>query len=140
MRHWASLAGLLLLGCPPPPQDPIVPADYGSWTEVRNCRRSPDHDLNYIRVVASPDAEAVYESRTGSFPEGAILLKLEYADPDCTDLAGMTAMERIEGDWVWQALSADRVVDLNESPGRCAACHETCGVPPDGYEGTCTAP
>lgn len=141
---WAAAPVILLTGCPPPMPSgdagpPIVPADYASWNEVRDCRRSPDHDLAYIRVFASPDAEPVYVSREGAFPEGAVLLKLEYADPDCTDLSGMTAMAWRGGDWQWQELSAARV-PFTESTERCAGCHEDCGEPPDGYLGTCTAP
>jgi len=150
LRHASALLALLLgcplllLGCPGPSPSgdagpPIVPSDYPSWTEVRDCRRSPDHDLAYIRVFADPSAEPVYLARDGAFPERATLLKLEYADPDCTDLDGMTAMVWRSGDWQWQELDADRV-PFAESTGPCVACHADCGEPPDGYLGTCTAP
>lgn len=142
MSHRAAsfaLFALLLTGCPGPVPEPIVPSDYATWTEVRTCRRSPDHDLAYIRVLADPSAEPTYLSRDGAFAEGATLLKLEYADPDCADLSGMTAMAWRGSDWQWQELDSERV-PFAESTEHCVACHADCGEPPDGYMGTCTAP
>ena len=110
-----------------------------SYLEVRDCRRSPDHDLAYIRVLASPDAADAYTARTTSFPEGAIVLKEEHADPDCTDLVRVSAMLREEGDWRWQQVDADGTV-LEIERERCAGCHAACGVPPGGHEGTCAEP
>jgi hypothetical protein len=132
---------LALGGCPPGPSSaPVFPADYRtSYVEVRDCRRSPDHDLSYIRVLASPDAESVYRTRTGAFPEGAVVLKEEYGDPACSDLSGWSAMRREGGAWHWQDVAVDRVVVEDDGP-RCVACHASCGVPPDGYEGTCALP
>lgn len=139
---WIALAlAALAVGCPSPEIEPVFPADYAStYTEVRTCRRSPDHDLAYIRVLSSPSAVDVYTTRTGDFPEGAVVLKEEYADPDCTDLVGLAAMERIGDDWRWQDVAPDRTVMDDGAIARCASCHAACGVPPEGYQGTCAVP
>jgi hypothetical protein len=40
-------------------------------------------------------------------------------------------------DWYWQDVDASRRV-VTENDARCIGCHTTCGVPPEGYQGTCT--
>jgi hypothetical protein len=135
-----------IAGCPTPPPatsdagTAFFPADYETrYAEVRDCRRSPDHDLSYIRVLASPDAEGTYTTRTGDFAEGAILVKPEYADDLCTDLLGITAMRRTAGSWEFQETDTmGRVVSTDTL--RCIGCHASCGVPPDGFMGTCALP
>jgi hypothetical protein len=138
----AILIGLVVVGCPSPPRtEPVFPADYASsYVLVRDCRRSPDHDLAFIRVLASPDAARVYNTRTGAFPEGAVIVKEEFADRACTNLSQWSAMRRERGAWRWQEVAADRTVMEDGDIPRCASCHAACGVPPDGYMGTCTQP
>jgi hypothetical protein len=41
--------------------------------------------------------------------------------------------------WVWQRVAADRSVTTENDP-LCITCHTSCGVAPDGYDGTCTMP
>src|SRR5690606_4162116 len=63
------------------------PADYAStYSEVRDCRQSGDHDLNNIRVVADSAAVGPYQDRSTPFPTGSIVLKeeFEFDDVDCT--------------------------------------------------------
>jgi hypothetical protein len=144
--------GAVTAGCPnPDPTGPVFPEDYAStYTEVRNCRQSGDHDLHRVRVLADPAALAVYRDRTGDFPPGAVVLKEEYdfGDMDCTgQIIAWTAMEKLEAgmdpdllDWSWQQVLGPgrRVVNIDPYP-ECASCHEDC-VPPDGYDFTCTVP
>lgn len=125
----------------------LVPADWAaSTTEVRNCRRSGDHDLNYIRVLADDAALAPYNARNAPFPDRSVIIKAEYADDACSDLAGFTAMRKEAGfapgggDWHWQRLDKDRKVVDDGTPDRCTRCHAACGVPPEGYDFTCTVP
>ena len=136
---------LMLAGCPPPAPSgdagvPFFPADYAtSFNEVRNCRRSPDHDLSYVRVLASPEAESTYTTRVGEFAEGAVLVKPEYADDLCRDLVGITTMRFTAGSWEFQETDVmGRVISTDTL--RCIGCHAGCGVPPDGYMGTCAVP
>jgi hypothetical protein len=42
-------------------------------------------------------------------------------------------------DWRWYQVTADRTIVGTDIP-RCIGCHTGCGVPPDGYEGTCAVP
>jgi cytochrome P460 len=148
-----SLASALLAACGndgEPGPLPAFPADYAdSYVEVRDCRSSGDHELNRVRVLADPAAAAVYQSRSGDFAEGAVVLKEEhdFADVDCTGpVVRWTAMVRrptaeaaeLLG-WRWQDLDAERRVK-SEDPSSCAGCHTGCGQPPDGFQGTCTVP
>ncbi|MCB9702170.1 MAG: cytochrome P460 family protein [Myxococcales bacterium] len=130
--------------------DPDFPADYpASYVEVRNCRGSGDHDLNNIRILADPSALGPYQGRNAPFPEGAIVLKEEYdfADQSCNGpVKQWTVMRRLAAGsspdtlgWSWQRVDAQRSVVDVDAP-RCIDCHTGCGVPPEGYEGTCAVP
>ncbi len=122
-------------------------ADYAAtYTEVRNCRASSDHDLHRIKVLADPAALGPYQTRTAPFPVGAILLKAEYdfADITCTGpIVEWTVMQKLAAPedlgWVWQRVAADRSV-TSENESLCITCHTDCGDAPEGYDGTCTVP
>lgn len=134
-----------------PENEPLFPADYAAtYQEVRDCRRSGgEHEINYVRVLADPDALGPYTDRTTPFPPGAVVLKEEYDFTDSTcagDIVQWSVMVKLDQgadpmalDWTWQRVDAERaVVDVNTAA--CAGCHEGCGFPPDGYDGTCTVP
>lgn len=147
----AFCTGGVLVGCGDDDTGPaLFPMDYAAtYTEVRNCRQSGDHDLNTVRVLADPIAMAAYSDRSVPFPEGATVLKEEYdfGDTTCTGpIKQFTVMQKLPVgsapdllDWHWQRVDADFVVVGDNTP-RCPACHQSCGVPPDGYDGTCTVP
>lgn len=132
---------------------PVFPEDYEStYTEVRNCRGSGDHDLNNIRVLADPAAVTPYQDHVDPFPEGSVVLKVEYdfGDTSCEgDPIGWTAMQRLATgsspdtlDWTWQEVDMQRRV-IEENGPACIGCHTACGgnAPPGfPYESTCTAP
>ncbi len=141
---------LLLVACgsdDPGLPPPVFPEDYAaSYVEVRDCRSSSDHDLHKIRVLADPASLDPYMTRTGGFPAGAIVLKEEYdfADADCTgEIIEWTVMQRNDdsatGGWLWQRIAPDRSL-ITQNEDRCIGCHDFCGKPPDGYEGTCALP
>jgi hypothetical protein len=102
--------------------------------------------LFYVRVLASPEAANAYANRDAPFPDGSVLVKEEHVDDACTDLARFAAMKRElgyapeAGDWHWQRLSPDRTVEQDGKLATCSGCHQSCGVPPDGHDGTCAAP
>jgi hypothetical protein len=133
-----------------PAPAPLFPADYASsYVQVRDCRLSSEHDLSPIRVLSDPATAADYQSRMDGFAEGAVVVKEEYdfSDPDCTgDIQRWTVMVREpEGSspdtlgWHWQKVDAARNV-VTDNEARCVNCHTTCGVPPEGYLGTCAVP
>lgn len=161
----ALFAVLAIAGCPGDGEDdgddmseeegmidsePMFPEDYeASYTEVRDCRGSGDHDLNNIRILVDGDALTAYEGRMEPFPEGAVVLKVEYDFGDTTcagEIKQWTAMRKLaEGagedtlGWEWQKVNAERQVETEDEP-RCIACHTGCGVEPDGYDATCSIP
>jgi hypothetical protein len=126
----------------------LFPANYAtSYTEVRDCRSSTEHELANVRVLADPAALGPYQGRDADFPVGSIVLKEEYEFGDATCIGSIvrwTVMQRLAAgtspdtlDWAWQDVEASRRVKSVDEP-RCIGCHTTCGVPPDGYQGTCT--
>lgn len=127
----------------------LFPEDYAAtFTEVRDCRPSGDHDLNNIRVLANAAAAGPYVDRDAPFPPGALLLKEEFdfGDVDCSgEIKQWTVMERRTTgsstetlDWGWQRVDWDRNVMSDDEP-RCIGCHQLC-VAPSGYDFTCTVP
>lgn len=131
-----------------PLPEPFFPEDFAkTYTLVRDCRRSIDHDLRYILVMADDLAVGPYKSRKKPFPVGSTLVKIEHQDELCTTPSRYTAMQRQEpgaatesGDWLFQRVTLDRVAyQDSKAVAQCVSCHETCG-PPDGYDWTCAAP
>jgi hypothetical protein len=116
---------------------------------VRDCRLSIEHDISMIRVLASPSALTTYQSRTGEFAEGALLLKEEYgsATPDCSGpILGWTLMQKLAAgsspdtlDFHWQKVNAQRDI-VSEDQTRCISCHTGCGSSKEGYRNTCATP
>lgn len=153
MRLPTALALTLLAGgCADGPSaapQPAFPADYAdSYVEVRNCRKSADHELEQVRVLADPDAIGPYRDRAGAFPEGAIVLKEQYDASDTTcsgPIAQWTVMQKdnetsARGGWNWQRVAADRRV-LETDAASCHGCHASCtGAPQPGYDFTCADP
>jgi hypothetical protein len=130
--------------------EPAFPADYAAtYTEVRNCRQSGDHDLNRIRVLADPQALGPYTRRDAPIPVDAVLLKEEYdiGDVDCTGpIKQWTVMQRLETgtapetlDWRWQRVDAERAVVGEDTPA-CYGCHAGCTEAAGGHDWTCTLP
>lgn len=135
--HFALCVALCAgLGCTSEPTTPapeaIFPAEAPTtWRQVRSCRHSHEHELNYIRVVADDLAHDRYLQWDAPFPVGATLLKLEYSDAACQQLVRYTAMRKLakgadpaRGDWRWQATSPERVVDEDAPIKVCVACHQ----------------
>ena len=149
------LAGVatLLVACSspetPPAPAPSFPADYAaSYAEVRNCRKSADHELDFVRVLADPAALGPYTDRASPFPDGAVVLKEQYdpGDETCSGpIAQWTVMLKNHGaterlGWDWQRVAADRHVVQTNTPS-CFACHEGCtGAASTGYDSTCADP
>lgn len=153
MRRAAKLAlGWLAAGCADAPAAspaPAFPSDYAdSYVEVRSCRKSADHELELVRVLADPDALGPYEGRAGEFPEGAVVLKEQYDATDTTcsgSVTQWTVMQKRAAatesrGWDWQRVSADRrVVETNTAS--CHGCHAGCtGGAQPGYDLTCADP
>jgi hypothetical protein len=155
LRGLHALASALLIGASgcaaddsPDGPSAAFPASYAAtYTEVRDCRNSGDHNLSRVRVLADPAALEPYQGRDADFPVGSVVLKEEhgFADTDCTAAPiRWTVMTRLAPgsspatlDWHWQDVDGARRV-TTENDSRCVGCHTGCGVPPDGYLGTCT--
>lgn len=127
---------------------PSFPADYAAaYVEVRDCRKSADHELEFIRVLADPAALAAYTDRAGAFPDGSVVLKEQYdpADASCsgpitqwTVMAKRAAASEHLG-WDFQRVAADRRV-VESNTASCFGCHQGCSGMPTGYDFTCADP
>ncbi|MDB4959933.1 MAG: hypothetical protein JWO36_7502 [Myxococcales bacterium] len=145
------LTFLAIAGCGDTVSTPAAfPADYkASYVQVRPCRSSSDHDLHHVRVLADPLGLDPYSMRNAPFPVGSVILKEEYdiGDSNCTGaLTDYTVMVKLAAgsspatlDWHWQRVDSGRNVVSDDEP-HCYTCHKMCGVPPDGYQGTCEVP
>jgi hypothetical protein len=153
MRAWpwvvlATLAGTT--GCGGESSaEPVFPADWETaLVEVRDCRLSAEHDLEYVRLFISP-AWAEHFDRCvvpggdcdEPFGEGALLVKPQYADPECSELVRLSVSLREEpasapgpDGWRWQEATADGTVILDGAPEGCTRCHEACD---DNYDLRC---
>lgn len=150
MRHLIAVVAVVASACGEDTASLPYPADYAStFTEVRDCRASADHDLHHIRVLASPSAVAPYQMRAAPFPEDAVVLKEEFdfADDTCSGPAiRRTVMTKLPTgsspetlDWSWVDVGAGKRI-VSEDDSRCIGCHTDCGVAPDGHDGTCAIP
>ncbi len=126
----------------------LFPATYAStYTRMRTCMPSPDHDLDNVLVYTDPLASEPYMNRDNPFPVGAVVLKEEYgvADMTCSGpITQWTVMVKLPDgsspmtlDWHWQRVQADRTVETDNDPA-CYNCHVGCGVAPDGFDDTCS--
>lgn len=154
---WSGLACSAVLGCdePAPATDAggepepqaVFPADFDdTYHEARDCRGSHEHELRYVRVLVSHDAQGPYDALSPDmpYPVGATLVKPEYEDEDCETLLGYTAYRKLDedenpagGDWWWQRLDTERRVLEEGAPWRCINCHTVHCAPPYGYDLTC---
>lgn len=143
---------LLALGCgddkttdPPPAATPYFPSDYlATYSLVRDCRFSVEHDGFFIAVHCNPSAAPAYQSGVYPFVEGTVIVKTLYNNDDCTGVAGYAVMKKgapgsapSTGDWSWQDVGADRSVLQEGSIQACISCHTGCT---EGRDFTCTNP
>jgi hypothetical protein len=134
----------------PPAGDGVAfPAGYAaSYELVRDCRKSGDHSLDFVRVLASPAALGPYTDRVTAFPDGAVVVKEQYDVSDTTcagPIVEWTAMQKHAAatdrlGWDWQRVSVSRTI-VESNSTRCYGCHADCAGPPGtGYDYTCTDP
>lgn len=144
-----------LVACEPDAAEPerLVGDDWAtSFSEVRTCRASPDHDLEHVALWIDPGSKALWERCVDAFPEGdsdctevfpagATFVKPQYFDAACTQLARISVAQKdpafaASGGWHWQEITFDEGVGTVSQDGaikRCANCHATCG----GYDQRC---
>lgn len=122
----------------PEPVDPFFAADFAeTYTLVRDCRFSTDHNLTRVRVYVNSIGAENYLNGTYPFPVGTIAVKV-LTDGQASDCNGATeefvAMRKgapgtapSSGDWEWQAVNPDRSVRLSgQLFDACISCHANC--------------
>lgn len=129
----------------PPADEAFFPENYlSTYTMVRDCRLSLEHDSFYIQVYCDPGSAANYQNGTYPLPVGSVVVKTLYNNDDCTGLAGYAVMKKgpagtapQTGDWIWQDVRADRSVERQGSLASCSGCHSGCT---EGRDFLCTDP
>ncbi|MEN9578105.1 MAG: hypothetical protein RJA70_1114 [Pseudomonadota bacterium] len=120
--------------------DAVFPINWEqSLVELRDCRRSIDHELEFVRLFASKDAAAPYEECVTRgecdepFASGSIFLKPQYRDAECRELVRYSAVKREQpakapgpAGWRWQEVLASGKVVADGAPSECVGCHAQC--------------
>jgi hypothetical protein len=125
--------------------EPFFPLNFRqTYTLVRDCRFSIEHDGHNILVYTNPEAASAYLTGTYPFQQGTVIVKELYRDPNCSDLFGYAAMRKSapgtapqSGDWEWQNVGSDGKVQSGVQPSSCISCHLNCT---EGRDLTCTDP
>jgi hypothetical protein len=128
---------------PTPGSDAFFPSNFRtSYDRVRDCRLSIEHDLVHIVVYSDPDSTDRYLNEDYPFQSGAVIVKEEFADEECSERSGFTVMRKAESGehedtlgWEWQSLDANRDL-VPSNVAQCTACHSDC----DARDYTCTLP
>lgn len=145
MKALLLMTMLVTAGCDPddgdPKPEPLYPADWETrFVKLRECRSSPDHDLEYVSLWSDSASAARYTTCvkpdgacTGAFDEGAVFLKPQYADARCSDLVRISAVKKdatftTVGGWQWQEVMVDggkATVTEDGAITSCYGCHRS---------------
>lgn len=113
------------------------------FVPVTTCALSQHPAHEYVVTWVSKDAEAQWRSGKGPLPQGAVLVKSQYKDARCTELARYTVMRKgppgtapASGDWIWQHVDRKRGVRQHGQLAGCINCHKVC----EDEEYVCTWP
>ena len=115
-------------------QDPFFAANFiQTFTKVRDCRFSSAHDGHNVEVYINSEADLAYINGTYPFALGITIVKILYNVPDCDDIASYVSMRKgsigtasQSGDWEWQEVSVDRIVEKVGQLPSCISCHSSC--------------
>jgi hypothetical protein len=140
------LAVLAFAGCAQvdsPNPEIVLPDDYRTtFVEARSCRSTLEHASEVgagaesaVVIKVRPEMADLFEAG-GPFPEGALIIKEQYRDLQCTvaNLVSYTAMKKQKagydpagGDWSWYRMDERSHVLLSGKIATCITCHAVCG-------------
>jgi hypothetical protein len=133
-------------------EEPPFPEDYQtSWQEVLPCAETSQHGGDSIRIFINSAAEPTWNDwaqrvldsgngilpagETIEFSSGAVLLKAQYSNSNCSQFKHWTMMTRLEtgadtanGNWRWEIVTADEEgVPKTPTAGGdgCFSCHQS---------------
>ena len=130
-----AIVAATVMGCGEVEIDPnaYFPQDYKtSFAQLGACRKSGTHsNPHFLLHITSSSQEAFNAGMP--LPEGTVVVKSQYNDDACTDLATWTAMKKREAgfdaannDWEWQNVNGDGEIVEQGKVGYCASCHAGC--------------
>jgi hypothetical protein len=141
-KLWLAASSCLIVACafggtcetPDPTVEPIAPADYRtSFTQVRDCRFSIEHDGVQIRVWANDIAMAAYLAEENPLPVGSVIVKEEFIgdncddDPDLNILSVMrketSGFDNEDNDWHFQEINPTSRAVITNTKTDCIECH-----------------
>lgn len=113
---------------------------YKSWTPFPGqtmLMKSGDHSGAFVRSYYNDIAGAAIAKWSGSFPDGAIMVKEQFEDEAGTKPVGHTVMWKVEGfdgehgDWYWAAFGADGAAQRSGQIADCSGCHQATAATAD---------
>ncbi|GMV38457.1 MAG: hypothetical protein AMXMBFR64_01730 [Myxococcales bacterium] len=110
-----------------------VPDDYKStFTKVTERAVSQSHEGMMVEIWVNDTAKPTWDSGSGVYAKGSIVIKEHYMDEASTDVKAWTTMEKREagyapdsGDWYWAKVMGDGTVEMDGTPAMCVGCHST---------------
>ncbi|MCO4763935.1 MAG: cytochrome P460 family protein [Myxococcales bacterium] len=113
------------------PADAFFSADFATGYElIFSCDISGSHGGKYVNVYVNPEAKAAWQTGSVPLPASTVFLKVMYNDSKCSQLHGFRARKKgvpgsapTVGDWRWQALNAQGVIQTDTKEATCGACH-----------------
>lgn len=142
-------AACLLSACASWEPEVVFPENFrDSYTKVLSCRKSVHQAANYQETWLSPGGVATWTAlavqlaaadtqTTLLFPEGTVIVKAQFDDSKCDELANYTTMKKLlpdsdpeVGDWKWQYVGDDGECNNCAARTGCSGCHSTCKPAP----------
>ena len=151
LKHLMLLAAFQLVACTGAWDDNVVaPENFrSSYEQLHDCKASAHPKAEYVITWLSPDAQPVWEAISNGqtdqeFAMGAISVKTQYSDANCSTLTGYTFMEKVSleddapyGGWRWQYANEFGECSNCDATDGCAGCHSGCTSGPKLF---CTQP
>lgn len=113
---------------------------YKSWTPFpgqTKLAKSGDHSGSFVRSYYNDVAGGAIADWSGSFPDGAIMVKEQFEDDAGTKPVGHTVMWKVEGfdpahgDWYWASFGPSGEVQRAGSIADCYGCHQATAMTAD---------
>lgn len=107
-------------------------ADWASWTKKTPARlMSKSHSKMWVEIYTDGAASAPFDAKQGPYPEGARIVKAQYAAESGGDAKNLTVMKKMpagydpdNGDWYYGVLGADGSVMKEGKIEMCSMCHD----------------
>jgi len=107
---------------------------WDGWTKMSTSRHlSKGHGKSWVEVFVAPEIADTYRAATGPYPEGAKIVKAQYATEDSTEVQKITVMAKMtddydseNGNWYYGVFDASGSKAMMEGKLEgCIDCHDS---------------